>query len=261
MEILVVLRNIYSNPDLFDDEKYLCKSDCNILSEAMGFKEQLAGKDVKITALLFAENVPENIQTLKKAGTYGVDEAYLIGFKNFDFSRTEELARVMAKTIAMHFPDYDYILFGRLAYDGDAVNIATQVACHLKIPEMVYSKEIIVSDNKIYAKKVLSPSEEVLYLLKGKVLIQSFREHGITRQPKIADIIRTYQEMSFQTIDGDAMFATLPHSNHGLHFIRQIIPRNDTQTEFTLLNDISDEASSRKLLRLLQKKGFQGGQL
>lgn len=32
----------------------------------------------------------------------------------------------MAETIRTYFLDYDLILFGRLAYDGDAVNVSTQ---------------------------------------------------------------------------------------------------------------------------------------
>ena len=75
MNILVILRNIYSNPDLFDDEQYLCKSDCNVLAEAMMLKEQFIGQ---VTALLFAENVSDNIETLKKACTYGADRKSVV---------------------------------------------------------------------------------------------------------------------------------------------------------------------------------------
>ena len=90
MNILVILRNIYSNPDLFDDEQYLCKSDCNVLAEAMMLKELFTGQ---VTALLFAE------------------------------------------TIRTYFPDYDLILFGRLAYDGDAVSISTRYPVISAFPE------------------------------------------------------------------------------------------------------------------------------
>lgn len=254
MNILVILRNIYSNPDLFDDEQYLCKSDCHILAEAMMLKEQLQGK---VTALLFAENVPDNIETLKKACTYGADEGYLIGFNHFDFSQTEQLSRIMARAIQRYFPDYDMILFGRLAYDGDAVNIAAQVSCHLGIPKIVYSREIYTEDDTIYSRKYISASEEFLYHLKGRVLIQSIREQGVTRQPKIADIIRTYNDVEIQHLDGDAIFAELPPQKTGLHLIAKTEPQKDTSTTMTLLNGLSDEASAANLLRVLREKGFQ----
>lgn len=255
MNILVILRNIYSNPDLFDDEQYLCKSDCNILAEAMMLKEQMP---CKVTALLFAENVPDNIETLKKACTYGADEGFLIGFENFDFSQTEQLSRIMARTIQGYFPEYDLILFGRLAYDGDAINVSTQVSCHLGIPRVVYSREIYSEDHVLYSRKYISSSEEAVYRLKGPLLIQSIREQGVTRQPKIADIIRTYNEVEIQHLDGDAIADGLPAERNGLRLIKKTEPPKDKSTAMTLLNGLSDDESAANLLRILREKGFQG---
>ena len=59
----------------------------------------------------------------------------------------------MAETIRTYFLDYDLILFGRLAYDGDAVNVSTQVSCHLGIPRVVYSQEIYTKDQVLYSRK------------------------------------------------------------------------------------------------------------
>lgn len=101
MNILVILRNIYSNPDLFDDEQYLCKSDYNVLAESIMLKEHFIGQ---VTALLFTENVSDNIETLKKACTYGADAACLIGFERFDFSETEQLSQIMQKPFELTFP-------------------------------------------------------------------------------------------------------------------------------------------------------------
>ena len=77
----------------------------------------------------------------------------------------------MAETIRTYFPDYDLILFGRLAYDGDAVNVSTQVSCHLGIPRVVYIQEIYTKDQVLYARKYISSSKEAVYRLKRPVLI------------------------------------------------------------------------------------------
>ena len=255
MNILVILRNIYSNPDLFDDEQYLCKSDYNVLAESIILKEHFIGQ---VTALLFTENVSDNIETLKKACTYGADAACLIGFERFDFSETEQLSQIMAETIRTYFPDYDLILFGRLAYDGDAVNVSTQVSCHLGIPRVVYSREIYTKDQVLYARKYISSSKEAIYRLKRPVLIQSIREQGVTRQTKIADIIRTYQDMTIQHLDGNAIAAGLSSAKTGLHLIQKTEPPKDKSTSMTLLNGLSDDESAANLLRILREKGFQG---
>ena len=54
--------------------------------------------------LLFTENVSDNIETLKKACTYGADAACLIGFERFDFSETEQLSQIMQKPFELTFP-------------------------------------------------------------------------------------------------------------------------------------------------------------
>ena len=79
-------------------------------------------------------------------------------------------ALLFAETIRTYFPDYDLILFGRLAYDGDAVNVSTQVSCHLGIPRVVYSQEIYTKDQVLYARKYISSSKEAVYRLKRPVL-------------------------------------------------------------------------------------------
>lgn len=256
MKILVILRNIYSNPDVFDNEQYLCKSDCNILAEAMMLKEQCGGQ---VTALLFGEKVEENVKTLQKACTYGADEGALIGFHDFDFSDTEAFAKVIARTIETEYADYSLILFGRLAYDGDAVNLATQVACHLSCARVVYSREINIKEGKICARKYLSSSEEVICQVDAdKVLIQSIREHGVTRQPKISDIIRTYNGLEITQINGDAIAAKIPENNTGFRLFKKTEPEENTEKKMVLLNGKNDEESSVNLLNLLQKSGFQG---
>ena len=156
MNIWVILRNIYSNPDLVDDEQYLCKSDCNVLAESIMLKEHFIGQ---VTALLFTENVSDNIETLKKACTYGADAACLIGFERFDFSETEQLSQIMAETIRTYFLDYDLILFGRLAYD------AMPSMYPLRYPVISHSKSRLQSGN-LYQRpgplcqKIYSSSKE-----------------------------------------------------------------------------------------------------
>lgn len=254
MKILVVLRNIYGNEDGVEEEKFLSKSDCNVLSEAMLLKEQLQGT---VTALLFAENVPESIQTLKKACSYGAEEGCLVGFQSFDFSQTELLAQVMAETIRKYFSEYEMILFGRIAYDGDAINIATQLSCYLNLPRIVYSKEMFVENNEIYSRKYSSPSEEMIYRVEGRVLIQSIREHGLIRQPKIADIIRTYHDLEIRKLCAEEIIPEIQTQDTGVHLIKKVKSQEKKEKKMILLNGANDRESAYNLLKILQKKGFR----
>lgn len=117
------------------------------------------------------------------------------------------------------------------------------------------------TENSLFSSRSRTPgssSKEAVYRLKRPVLIQSIREQGITRQPKIADIIRTYQDMTIQHLDGNAIAAGLSSAKTGLYLIRKTEPPKDKSTSMTLLNGLSDDESAANLLRILREKGFQG---
>lgn len=257
MKIIVILRNIYNSFDFFDDEQYLCKSDCNVIAEAMMLKEALH-ESVEITALLFAEKNQDNIKTLKKASTYGVDKSILIEFQKFDFSDTKRFSQIIATTIKRMNTKPNLILFGRLACDGDAVNLATQTACQLQWPRIVYSKEIFVANEQLYSKKYICSSEEIIYQLDMKqVVIQSIRKHGVTRQPKITDIVRAYNNFEIEYVDGDMIASGILEKQKGFLLTQKTEPKEAVNKKLLSLNDINDEATAKKLLELLQKKGFR----
>lgn len=270
MKILVVLRNIYHNPDLFDDEQYLCKSDRNILAEAVMLKEEYGGD---ITALLFAEDVEDSEKALKKACTYGVDQAFHIVMDKFDFSDTSVFSRIISRTLQQHFREFDLLLFGRLAYDGDAVSIATQTAYRLGIPAIMYSKEIIAykeekravswseknpRKKKITVRKMVSDLEDIIYDLELPALVQSMREKGVIRQPKMADIIRTYSEVEVKKIDGDRIARKVGENEGKIVLYGKSELEDDTHKEFQLLNGMSDKESSINLIKILNRLGFEG---
>lgn len=273
MKILVVLRNIYHNPDLFDDEQYLCKSDRNILAEAVMLKEKYGGD---ITALLFAEDVEDSEKALKKACTYGADQVFHIVLDKFDFSDTSTFSRVISRTLQQYFREFDLLLFGRLAYDGDSVNIATQTAHRLGIPAIMYSKEILAQkeerrednqskensgdsrEKRITVRKMVSDLEDIVYDLELPALVQSMREKGVTRQPKMADIIRTYSEVEVKKIDGDRIARKVRENKGKIVLYRKSELEDDTHKELQLLNGMSDKESSMNLIEILSRLGFEG---
>lgn len=280
MKILVVLRNLYNNPDLFDEEQYLCKSDQNILSEAVMLREEYGGD---ITAVLFAEDVEDSEMALKKACAYGADNVFHVVLDQVDFSDTSTFSRVISRTVGQYFKEFDLLLFGRVAYDGDAANIATQTADRLKIPAVVYSKEIgkweernikktpqtdkgkaqqidkkNATDKSIKVQKMVSNWEDIVYRLTLPALVQSIREKNLTRQLNIADIIRTYSEVEVKKIDGDEIVRKVGANQGRIISDRKRKLKDDTYKEIQFLNGMSDKESATNLIKLLKKLGFEG---
>ncbi|MCI9596256.1 MAG: hypothetical protein HFE75_02955 [Firmicutes bacterium] len=253
MDILLILRNLYGSQGFFEEEEYLSESDRNVISEAMALKEKYGGT---VSAVLFSEDTPDCEKTLKKVYTYGVSKAYHVVFQDFDFSDTKTFAKVIAKVIERTFPGYDLFLFGRLAYDGDAVTIATMTAEHLRLPRVVYSKEIEKKNDHLICRKYISPKEEAALEVRMPALVQSIREKGIRRQPKIADIVRAYSDAEIYQLDGETVYRDIYAGASSVRLVSETEPDDAKEKELKILNGVSDIESAEALIHTLKELGF-----
>lgn len=255
MNIIVVLRNLYNNADIFDDEEYLSKSDRNIISEALIAKDKVGGK---VSVLLLAEDVKNSDQTLKTALSLGVDDAYHIAIDDFDFSNYHTSAKLIAKCIKENFSDFDLVLFGRLAYDGDAVNISTLVSEYLNIPRIVYSKEFEAFEDKVISKKYITREESYTLEVNTPLVLQSMREKGLVRHPKVSDIMRAYNDIEIIKINAEELIEreNIKREENSIELVKNFSPESNLKKELKILNGVSDIESSENLIEVLRNLGF-----
>lgn len=248
MNILIVLRNIYKNKDLFDNEEYLSKSDHNIITEALKIKDKY---DVKIKTVLLGEDVIENDKTLKESLAMGVDKSYLINSKDLDLTDQKQSALVLKKFIEKYEKDLDLILFGRLAYTGDSVHIATLLAEILDIKRVMYSKEFHLKDEKIEIIKKIDNNTDYKYKLDKPLVIQSIRDKDLVRYPTIEDIINAYSKKEIEKIDIDDLISKIDENDLVLY--RNIALEEDLNKDLVDLTDKSDLDSAKNLVEVLRK--------
>lgn len=252
MKILIILRDLYNNSDLFDDEKYLSKSDRNIITEALKIKDE---NNAEVSALLFGEDNAFNEQTLKKALSMGIDKSFHILSNDADLTNIKLTSKVIKNFVHKYYSDVDLILFGRLSYTGDALEIATDVAENLEFKRVIYSKEFSLKDNNILAKREID-NTEYLYKLKTPLVIQSVRDKDLTRHPKISDILLAYEEKEIIKINLDDLINKKDLEKNSLKFIESFSPDSDNKKEIKMLNGISDLESAENLIDTLRKLGF-----
>lgn len=248
MNILIVLRNIYKNKDLFDNEEYLSKSDHNIITEALKIKDKY---DVKIKTVLLGEDVIENDKTLKESLAMGVDKSYLINSKDLDLTDQKQSALVLKKFIEKYEKDLDLILFGRLAYTGDSVHIATLLSEILDIKRVMYSKEFHFKDEKIEIIKKIDNNTDYKYKLDKPLVIQSIRDKDLVRYPTIEDIINAYSKKEIEKIDIDDLISKIDENDLVLY--RNIALEEDLNKDLVDLTDKSDLDSAKNLVEVLRK--------
>ena len=86
---------------------------------------------------------PQAKDVLKRAFAMGVDEALLITDKKFAGADTQATSRTLAKAIKEKIGDFDLILCGQFAIDGDTAQTGPSIAEHLRIcHKLTFAKEI-----------------------------------------------------------------------------------------------------------------------
>ena len=131
--------------------------DMYALEEALRIKEAHGG-----TVTVISMGPPQVENALREALAIGVDNAILISDKKFAGSDTLATSYTLSTAIRK-LGDYDIILFGKQAIDGDTAQVGPGVARHLDIPQIAFVKEIDAIENgKIVAHRMMEDGFDVI---------------------------------------------------------------------------------------------------
>ena len=80
---------------------------------------------------------------LKKILSLGVDAGILLTDKKFAAADTYATGKTIAKAIQAKIPDYELIICGQYAIDGDTAQTGPSIASFLNLPQVTYVKELV----------------------------------------------------------------------------------------------------------------------
>ena len=133
--------------------------DVYAIETALKLKQTLP--DVSITALTMGPSQAEDV--LRKAISVGCDKGVLISDKKFAGADTYATAKTLATAIKTKLANFDLIICGQFAIDGDTAQTGPEIAAQLGIPQVTYVKKIDRSDEKSsYATRELEDGLEVV---------------------------------------------------------------------------------------------------
>ncbi|OQA02756.1 MAG: Acryloyl-CoA reductase electron transfer subunit gamma [Planctomycetes bacterium ADurb.Bin401] len=115
--------------------------DLNALELALDIKDKFGGKVTVITM-----GLPAASTVLREALYRGADDAILITDRKAAASDT--LATSYILSCAVKKLDYDIVLCGRQAIDGDTAQVGPQMAEKLGIPQVTYIEELLTMENR-----------------------------------------------------------------------------------------------------------------
>lgn len=194
-------------PAIFNPE------DLNALEQALQIKE----KNPDSTIQLLTMGPPRAADIIREGLFRGADGGVLLTDRAFAGADTLATSYALACAISK-MGEFDIILGGRQAIDGDTAQVGPQVAEKLGIPQITYAEAILdVTDTEITVKRRLEKGVEIVKA-KLPVLI-TINGTATECRPRNAKLLQRYKHactLSEQQQAGDDymdLYADRPHLN------------------------------------------------
>jgi electron transfer flavoprotein beta subunit len=161
--------------------------DKNALEEALRIKEKNNSKIIVLTM-----GPPQAEDALREALAMGADEAILLCDIKFAGSDTWATANALAAAIKT-IGNYDLILCGRQAIDGDTAQVGPQIAEALGLPQVTYVQKIEINNNLLKSERELEDGYEII---EGNLpmLITCIQHINEPRYPTLKGIDETFDK-------------------------------------------------------------------
>jgi electron transfer flavoprotein beta subunit len=181
--------------------------DLNALEQALRIKDQYGDTEIIILTM----GPPRAADIIRESMFRDADRGYLITDRRFAGADTLATSYVISKAVEK-IGDFDLILSGRQAIDGDTAQVGPQTAEKLKLPQITYAEEILsIEKNKITVRRRLERGVETV----ESTLPALLTVHGSAApcRPKNAKLFMKYKHAKtvteLQTIDDDYINETV----------------------------------------------------
>ena len=139
-------------PAIFNPE------DLNALEQALRLKDANPGSTVTILTM----GLPRAAEVIREAIFRGADSGIVLTDRALGGADTLATSYSLAQAVKK-FGNYDLILGGRQAIDGDTAQVGPQIAEKLGLPQVTYAEEIVdLKDGKITVKRRLENGVETV---------------------------------------------------------------------------------------------------
>lgn len=179
------------------------------IEAALQLKEKVGG-----TVTVVSMGPPQADAALREALAMGCDDAILVTDRAFGGADTWATSSTIAA--ALKKLDYDVIITGRQAIDGDTAQVGPQIAEHLGIPQISYAEEIIeATEGKVVVKRQFEDRYHIIEV-KTPCLITALAELATPRYMTVHGIFDAYREKEVKVWTLEELKDTVDMANIGL---------------------------------------------
>ncbi|MBR5949210.1 MAG: electron transfer flavoprotein subunit beta/FixA family protein [Clostridia bacterium] len=162
--------------------------DKNALEQALAIKDE--NPDTTVTVVSMGPMQADI--AMREALAMGADEAILVSGREFGGSDTRATSYIIATAIKK-IGDYDLILCGRQAIDGDTAQVGPQIAEQLGIPQITYVQNLRIEGGEVIAERQLEDGYAVMSA-KMPVLLTAIGELNSPRYMTPKGIFEAYEK-------------------------------------------------------------------
>ena len=173
--------------------------DAHALEAALQLKERFGGE---VTVL--SMGIPDTERMLRECLSRGADRALLLTDRAFAGADTLATSYALQKGVEKA-GDFDLILCGRMAVDGDTAQIGPELAARLGVPHVTDVERLEAAEGELTVRRQLGGSVQTLRVPLPAVLTV-MRELNVPRLPSIAGVLRA-AEAKVERFDAAAVAA------------------------------------------------------
>ncbi len=201
MNIVVLIKQVPDTTDVKIDPKtgtliregvpsIINPDDKHAIEEALKLKEEYGGKVTVISM-----GPPQAMDALRESKAMGVDDNILLSDRAFAGADTWATSYTLAAAIKK-VGDYDLIICGRQAIDGDTAQVGPQVAECLDLPQITYVRKIELDGKTIRAERALEDGFERIETTLP-ALITVIKDLNSPRYPSVRGIVEACREAEY----------------------------------------------------------------
>jgi electron transfer flavoprotein beta subunit len=187
----------------------------------------------------------------------GADRAVLLSDRKFAGADTWATALTLAATIKAVVPDFDLVLVGKQAIDGDTAQVGPEMGEILGIPQIMYGVEMALTPNgkRIRVKREVEAGYQVIEA-RLPTIVSASKGESVRRVPSLADVIAARQKPC-ECIDASAL--KLEEGQLGLigsyTQVVKIFPPGEKK-DGCKLEGLSPVAAAQEIAAFLRKENF-----
>ena len=226
------------------------------LDQAIKLKQTYTDRDIEVVAISMGP--PQAKTALLRCLELGADRAYLLSDRKFAGSDVWATSTALKEGVSKLVPDFDLIITGKQAIDGDTAQVPAETAEQLGIPQITYGVDVKLDNKRIEVKRETETGYQILST-RLPALVTMSKGSNIRRIPSMKQVLEARRK-PLETATADDL--EIDDSKVGLNASPTQVDKifaPPIKTGGTVVDGRNPKLAAKKLLEYLIENNYLKG--